>query len=113
LASVRLWIILFRLKTTNKLSGAIAGDSYAGLVSSILIHLLYYKIKIKISSSRVGMVCTPIYYFSASKGKYLELATSSHPIEASTSPGRELLILMPQKSQLSQQESYFNSLHQR
>jgi hypothetical protein len=28
------------------------------------------------------MVCTPIYYFSALKGKYLELATSSHPIEA-------------------------------
>jgi hypothetical protein len=28
------------------------------------------------------MVCTPIYYFSAPKGKYLEPATSSHPIEA-------------------------------
>jgi hypothetical protein len=28
------------------------------------------------------MVCTLIYYFSASKGKYLELATSSHPMEA-------------------------------
>jgi hypothetical protein len=27
------------------------------------------------------MVCTPIYYFSASKGKYLEPATSSHSIE--------------------------------
>jgi hypothetical protein len=27
------------------------------------------------------MVCTPIYYFSALKGKYLEPATSSHPIE--------------------------------
>jgi hypothetical protein len=28
------------------------------------------------------MVCTPIYSFSASKGKYLEPATSLHPIEA-------------------------------
>jgi nitroimidazol reductase NimA-like FMN-containing flavoprotein (pyridoxamine 5'-phosphate oxidase superfamily) len=28
------------------------------------------------------MICTPIYCFSAPKGKYLELATSSHPIEA-------------------------------
>jgi hypothetical protein len=28
------------------------------------------------------MVCSPIYYFSAPKGKYLEPATSSHPIEA-------------------------------
>jgi hypothetical protein len=28
------------------------------------------------------MVCTPIYCFSALKGKYLEPATSSHPIEA-------------------------------
>jgi hypothetical protein len=28
------------------------------------------------------MVCTPIYYFLAPKGKYLEAATSSHPIEA-------------------------------
>jgi hypothetical protein len=28
------------------------------------------------------MVCTPIHYFSTLKGKYLELATSSHPIEA-------------------------------
>jgi hypothetical protein len=28
------------------------------------------------------MVCTPIYSFSAPEGKYLEPATSSHPIEA-------------------------------
>jgi hypothetical protein len=28
------------------------------------------------------MIYTPIYYFSALKGKYLEPATSSHPIEA-------------------------------
>jgi hypothetical protein len=28
------------------------------------------------------MVCTHIYYFSALNGKYLEPATSSHPIEA-------------------------------
>jgi hypothetical protein len=28
------------------------------------------------------MVCTPIYYFSAPKGRYLEPATSSHPIKA-------------------------------
>jgi hypothetical protein len=28
------------------------------------------------------MVCTPICSFSAPEGKYLELATSSHPIEA-------------------------------
>jgi hypothetical protein len=27
------------------------------------------------------MVGTPIYYFSAPKGKYLEPATSSHPIK--------------------------------
>jgi hypothetical protein len=40
------------------------------------------KIKIKISSSRVGMVYIPIYCFSAPKGKYLEPATSTHPIEA-------------------------------
>jgi hypothetical protein len=36
----------------------------------------------KISSSRVGMVCTRIYYFLALKGKYLVPATSSHHIEA-------------------------------
>jgi hypothetical protein len=28
------------------------------------------------------MVCTPIYRFSTPEGKYLEPATSSHPIEA-------------------------------
>jgi hypothetical protein len=28
------------------------------------------------------MVCTPIYNFSALEGKYLESATSLHPIEA-------------------------------
>jgi hypothetical protein len=28
------------------------------------------------------MVCSPIYYFSAPKGKYLDPATSSHPIKA-------------------------------
>jgi hypothetical protein len=28
------------------------------------------------------MVCIAIYYFSAPKGKYLEPATSSHPIDA-------------------------------
>jgi hypothetical protein len=28
------------------------------------------------------MVCTPIYSFSTPEGKYLEPATSSHPIEA-------------------------------
>jgi hypothetical protein len=28
------------------------------------------------------MVCMPIYYFSAPKGKYPELATSSHHIDA-------------------------------
>jgi hypothetical protein len=28
------------------------------------------------------MVCTPIYSFSALEGKYMELAISSHPIEA-------------------------------
>jgi hypothetical protein len=51
-----------------------------------LINIFYlnpsFILKIKISSSRVGMVCTPIYCFSALKGKYLEPATSSHPIEA-------------------------------
>jgi hypothetical protein len=44
----------------------------------ILIHLLYLK---KISCSRIEMVCTPIYSFLASEGKYLEPATSSHPIK--------------------------------
>jgi hypothetical protein len=28
------------------------------------------------------MACAPIYYYSALEGKYLDLATSSHPIEA-------------------------------
>jgi hypothetical protein len=28
------------------------------------------------------MACTPIYSFSAPEGKYLELATSLHPVEA-------------------------------
>jgi hypothetical protein len=28
------------------------------------------------------MVCTPIYCFSAPKGKYVEPPTSSHPIKA-------------------------------
>jgi hypothetical protein len=28
------------------------------------------------------MVCTPIYSYSTLNGKYLEPATSSHPIEA-------------------------------
>jgi hypothetical protein len=27
------------------------------------------------------MVCAPIYSFSAPEGKYMELATSSHPID--------------------------------
>jgi hypothetical protein len=30
----------------------------------------------------VLQVCSPIYSFSAREGKYLELATSLHPIEA-------------------------------
>jgi hypothetical protein len=47
----------------------------------ILICLLYLKNK-KISCIRIDMVCTPIYSFSALEGKYLEPATSSHPIEA-------------------------------
>jgi hypothetical protein len=67
---------LFGLTTANKLSGAIVGDNCTRLVSFIL------KIKIKIHSSKVGMVCSPIYYFSAPKGKYLDPATSSHPIKA-------------------------------
>jgi hypothetical protein len=36
----------------------------------------------KISYSRIDLVCTPIYSFSAPEGKYLEPATSSHPIKA-------------------------------
>jgi hypothetical protein len=49
----------------------------------ILIYLLYQKIKNKkISCSRIDMVCTPIYSFSALEGKYLEPATSLHPIKA-------------------------------
>jgi hypothetical protein len=78
-------IILFSLRTANKLSGAVAGDSCARIVFFILIYLLYLqkiKIKIKISCSRIDMVCTPIYSFSAPEGKYLEPATSLHPIEA-------------------------------
>jgi hypothetical protein len=39
-------------------------------------------IKIKISCSRIDLVCTPIYSFSAPKEKYLEPATSLHPIKA-------------------------------
>jgi hypothetical protein len=38
--------------------------------------------KIKISCSRIDMVCTSIYRFSAPEGKYLELATSLYPIKA-------------------------------
>jgi hypothetical protein len=75
-----LQIILFGLRTTNKLSGTIARDSCARLVSFILIHLLY--VKIKICCSRIDIVCTPIYSFLASGGKYLEPATALHPIEA-------------------------------
>jgi hypothetical protein len=41
LASVCLWINLFGLRTANKLSSAVAGDSCARLVSFILIYLLY------------------------------------------------------------------------
>jgi hypothetical protein len=49
----------------------------------ILICLLYLKRKNKkISCSRIDMVCTPIYSFSAPEGKYLEPATSLHPIKA-------------------------------
>jgi hypothetical protein len=40
------------------------------------------KIKIKISWSRIDMVCTPIYSFSTPEGTYLEPATSLDPIEA-------------------------------
>jgi hypothetical protein len=75
-------IILFGLRTTNKLFGTIVGDSCARLVSFILIHLLYVKIKIKNCCSRIDIVCTPIYSFLASGGKYLEPATALHPIEA-------------------------------
>jgi hypothetical protein len=35
-----------------------------------------------ICCSRIDMVCTHIYSFSAPEGKYLEPATSSHHIEA-------------------------------
>jgi hypothetical protein len=40
LASIHLRIILFGLRTANKLFGAVAGDNCARLVSFILIHLL-------------------------------------------------------------------------
>jgi hypothetical protein len=36
----------------------------------------------KISCSRIDMVCTPIYSFSGLEVKYLEPATSLHPIKA-------------------------------
>jgi hypothetical protein len=36
----------------------------------------------EISCSIIEMVCTPIYCFSAPEGKYMEPATSLHPIEA-------------------------------
>jgi hypothetical protein len=39
-------------------------------------------IKIKISCNRIDMVCTTIYSFLAPEGKYMEPATSLHPIEA-------------------------------
>jgi hypothetical protein len=80
LTFVRLWIILFGLRTASKLSGAIAGDIYARLVYFYLNPSLIPK-KIKISCNRIDMVCTPIYSFSAPEGKYLERATSLHPIE--------------------------------
>jgi hypothetical protein len=79
LASIRLRIYLFGLRTANKISGTIAGDGRARLVSFILIRLYIKKITKKY---RVDMVCTLIYYYSAPEGKYLEPATSSHPIEA-------------------------------
>jgi hypothetical protein len=41
LAFVRLWIILFGFRTTNKLSGIVSGDSCARLVSFISIPILY------------------------------------------------------------------------
>jgi hypothetical protein len=83
LAYVRLQIILFGLRTTDKLSSVIAEDSCARLVFFILIRLLYLKNKNKkISCSRIDMVYMLIYSFSASEGKYLEPATSSHPIES-------------------------------
>jgi hypothetical protein len=36
----------------------------------------------KFSYSKIDMVCTPIYSFSPLEGKYLEPATSLHPIKA-------------------------------
>jgi hypothetical protein len=67
------------LRTTNNLSGAVAKDSCARLVFYLNPSFIS-KIK-KISCSRIDMVCTPIYSFSAPEGKYLEPATSLCPIE--------------------------------
>jgi hypothetical protein len=71
-------IILFGLRTTNKLSSAVAGDSCARLV----FYLNSSFVPKKISCNRIDMVCTPIYSFLALEGKYLEPTTSLHPIEA-------------------------------
>jgi hypothetical protein len=40
------------------------------------------RIKIQITCSRIDIICTPIYSFSAPEGKYLEPGASLHPIEA-------------------------------
>jgi hypothetical protein len=52
---------------------------------AVLDYYLYLNpslISKKISCSRIDMVYTPIYSFSAPARKYLELATSPHPIKA-------------------------------
>jgi hypothetical protein len=82
LTSVRLQIILFGLRTANKLSGTVAGDNCARLDFYLNPSFITKKIKIKISCSRIDVICTPLYSFSASEGKYLEPATSLHPIKA-------------------------------
>jgi hypothetical protein len=53
-----------------------------GTTVLVSIFILIYLLDLKNSCCRIDMVCTPIYHFSALEGKYLEPATSSHPIEA-------------------------------
>jgi hypothetical protein len=52
----RFWIYLFGLRTTNKLSGTVAGDGYARLVFLYLNPSIYKKIQ----KNKVGMACAPV-----------------------------------------------------
>jgi hypothetical protein len=57
---------------------------YLGWLCYINISLSSFRLYTykKYQNNMVGMALAPIYYYSALVGKYLELATSSHPIES-------------------------------